>query len=73
MEQDEKKYLEDTVKDAIVPYWALLGITPDLNTIEKGKVTLLLPMKEELGTRFTDVMHGGAISSLIDGSIVILI
>jgi len=68
MDQEEKKYLENTVKDAIVPYWALLGITPDLNTIEKGKVTLFLPMKKELGTRFTDVMHGGAISSLIDAA-----
>ena len=47
MEQEEKKYLEDTVKDAIVPYWALLGIIPDLNTIEKGKVTLLLPMNNQ--------------------------
>ncbi|MDG1989792.1 MAG: PaaI family thioesterase [Dehalococcoidia bacterium] len=66
MEQNE--YLKKTVQDAIVPYWSLLGIEPELNNIEKGKVTLLLPMKKELGTRFTDVMHGGAISSLIDAA-----
>jgi uncharacterized protein (TIGR00369 family) len=65
---DQNEYLKKTVKDAIVPYWSLLGIEPELDTIEKGKITLLLPMKKDLGTRFTDVMHGGAISSLIDAA-----
>ena len=65
---DQNEYLKKTVTDAIVPYWSLLGIEPKLDNIEKGKVTLLLPMKKELGTRFTDVMHGGAISSLIDAA-----
>ena len=64
----EQDHLKKTVSEAIVPYWSLLGITPNLETIKKGKIILDLPMKKGLGTRFTEVMHGGAIASLIDAA-----
>ncbi|MQA01006.1 MAG: hotdog fold thioesterase [Dehalococcoidia bacterium] len=49
-----------------VPYWRMLGIT--VESAEAGHVRLRLPMRETLGTRRPDVMHGGAIASLIDAA-----
>lgn len=49
-----------------VPYWALLGI--ELAEAERGRAVARLPMRPELGTRRADVMHGGAIASLIDAA-----
>ena len=50
-----------------VAYWATLGIAVDA-VHEAGHVTLSLPMRSDLGTRRADVMHGGAIASLIDAA-----
>ena len=55
------------VHDGAVVYWKTLGITIDV-VHEPGRVTLSLPMRPELGTRRADVMHGGAIASLIDAA-----
>ena len=49
-----------------VAYWTTLGIVVD--AAERGKVRLRLPMRAALGTRRPDVMHGGAIASLIDAA-----
>ncbi len=49
-----------------IPYWGLLGI--ELVDAERGSVTLRLPMRHELATRRADVMHGGALASLIDAA-----
>lgn len=49
-----------------IPYWSLLGI--ELVDAERGHVTLRLPMREALATRRPDVMHGGAIASLVDAA-----
>jgi uncharacterized protein (TIGR00369 family) len=50
-----------------VAYWTFLGIVVDRTDVP-GEVTLRLPMKTELGTRRAEVMHGGAVASLIDAS-----
>ena len=55
------------VRDSTVAYWRSLGIAIDV-VHEPGRVTLSLPMRPELGTRRADVMHGGAIASLIDAA-----
>jgi uncharacterized protein (TIGR00369 family) len=49
-----------------VAYWQTLGITVD--QAERGHVHLRLAMREALGTRRPEVMHGGAIASLIDAA-----
>lgn len=49
-----------------VAYWQTLGIS--VESVEVGHVLLRLPMSPALGTRRTDVMHGGAIASLIDAT-----
>ena len=49
-----------------VAYWQTLGIS--VESVEVGHVLLGLPMSPALGTRRTDVMHGGAIASLIDAT-----
>lgn len=48
-----------------VAYWTFLGIVVDRTDVP-GEVTLRLPMQPALGTRRPEVMHGGAIASLID-------
>lgn len=50
-----------------VAYWATLGIVVDAIP-EAGRVTLSLPMRPALGTRRAEVMHGGAVASLIDAA-----
>ena len=49
-----------------VAYWQTLGIT--VESAEVGAVRLRLPMSPALGTRRPEVMHGGAIASLIDAA-----
>jgi uncharacterized protein (TIGR00369 family) len=51
---------------ARVAYWQTLGIT--IESAEVGLVLLRLPMSPALGTRRPDVMHGGALASLIDAA-----
>ena len=55
------------LNDTSVVYWKTLGITVDA-VHESGRVTLSLSMRPDLGTRRADVMHGGAIASLIDAA-----
>jgi uncharacterized protein (TIGR00369 family) len=49
-----------------VPYWVMLGIR--VEQADRGRVTLRLPMQPSLGTRRAEVMHGGAIASLVDAA-----
>ncbi len=49
-----------------VAYWQTLGIT--VESAEVGHVSLRLPITPALGTRRPEVMHGGAIASLIDAA-----
>ena len=56
----------DLVDAGGVPYWGTLGIT--VESAEEGHVRLRLAMRPELGTRRAEVMHGGAIGSLIDAA-----
>lgn len=50
-----------------VPYWVSLGITVE-DAPAPGHLFLRLPMRDALGTRRPEVMHGGAIASLIDAA-----
>lgn len=49
-----------------VAYWGTLGIT--VEDADTGRVRLRLAMRPALGTRRAEVMHGGAIASLIDAA-----
>lgn len=55
------------INDGAVAYWATLGIVVD-RVDAAGRVVLSLPMRPALGTRRPEVMHGGAIASLIDAA-----
>lgn len=59
--------LRARIDDGSVAYWATLGIAVD-GVDAAGRVRLSLPMRPALGTRRPDVMHGGAIASLIDAA-----
>lgn len=61
----DDRLLELIAADEIA-YWRTLGIT--VEAAEVGKVRLRLTMRDALGTRRPDVMHGGAIASLIDAA-----
>ncbi|MEX2372814.1 MAG: PaaI family thioesterase [Dehalococcoidia bacterium] len=50
-----------------VPYWVSLGIEVD-HAPAPGHVFLRLAMREGLGTRRHEIMHGGAVASLIDAA-----
>ncbi len=67
-EAAERERLLGLVRAASVPFWDHVGITAEEESAEVGHVRLNMPMRPELGTRFTDVMHGGAISTLIDAA-----
>ncbi|HCU99565.1 MAG: thioesterase [Dehalococcoidia bacterium] len=58
--------MENLVAADGIPYWSVLGI--ELVDVQKGKVVLRLPMRPELATRRPDLMHGGAIASLVDAA-----
>ncbi len=64
---DHLDHLLARVDDGSVAYWTTLGIVVDA-VQDVGRVTLSLPMRAEIGTRRPDVMHGGAIASLIDAA-----
>ena len=59
--------LRARIDDGSVAFWSTLGILVD-GVDAVGEVRLSLPMRPELGTRRADVMHGGAIASLIDAA-----
>lgn len=59
--------LIERVDAGAVAYWSTLGILVD-DAEAPGRVTLRLPMRDALGTRRPEVMHGGAIASLIDAA-----
>jgi uncharacterized protein (TIGR00369 family) len=48
------------------PYWQLLGIT--IEQFEPGNVVLKMPVKDEL-MNSSQIMHGGAVVSLLDSII----
>lgn len=49
-----------------IAYWKTLGIA--VVDVEQGHVRLRLEMRPGLGTRRAEVMHGGAVASLIDAA-----
>jgi len=63
MTNDATVRLLDLIDASGVPYWVELGISVD--SAEEGHVRLRLPMREGLGTRRPEVMHGGAIGALL--------
>lgn len=58
--------LLELVEAGGIAYWNTLGLTID--SVEVGIVRLRLPIRPMLGTRRPEIMHGGAISSLIDAA-----
>ena len=58
--------IEALVAATEIRYWGLLGI--ELVEAERGRVTLRLAMRPQLATRRPDVMHGGALASLVDAA-----
>ena len=63
---DDTDRLLALIDAGAVAYWSTLGIT--VEQVAPGAVTLRLQMRDELGTRRPDVMHGGAIASLVDAA-----
>ena len=61
----EERLLE-LIDAAGIAYWRTLGIV--VESAEEGHVRLRLPMRAELGTRRAELMHGGAIASLVDAA-----
>ncbi len=55
------------VESRPVPFWQTLGIEV-VRIDEPGHAVLRLPMRPPLGTRRADVLHGGAIATLIDAA-----
>ncbi len=62
----ERERLLALIDAGSIAYWTTLGIT--IEEVTLGAVTLRLAMRDELGTRRPDVMHGGAIASLVDAA-----
>tara|TARA_B110000438_G_scaffold42849_1_gene42744 strand:+ start:12025 stop:12456 length:432 start_codon:yes stop_codon:yes gene_type:complete len=59
--------LKSRLESDTVAYWQLLGI--EIHEVYSvGDVSLVVDMREQLATRLPDIMHGGAISSLIDSA-----
>ncbi len=59
--------LKQRLERDTVAYWDLLGI--QIVAVHRaGEVELSLEMRPELETRIPGIMHGGAISSLIDSA-----
>ena len=59
--------LLELIAPQTVAFWGTLGITVEA-AHDVGHVSLGLKMRPELGTRRPEVMHGGAISTLIDSA-----
>jgi len=49
-----------------IAYWSLLGI--EVENAVQNDIRLGLSMRPELGTRLPEIIHGGAIGSLIDAA-----
>ena len=62
----ERERLLTLIDAGSVAYWTTLGIT--VEEVAVGAVTLRLSMRDELGTRRAEVMHGGALASLVDAA-----
>lgn len=57
-----------SVDAAVTPFWQHLGIR-FVEAAEVGRATVVMPMRPEFGTVGRhDVIHGGAIASLIDAA-----
>lgn len=65
-QEGDPALLERIAADA-VPYWVSLGIRVD-RAVAPGHVFLRLDMRDTLGTRRPEIMHGGAIASLVDAA-----
>ena len=63
----DKYQLKERLESDTVAYWDLLGIQI-IAVHRSGDVELSLEMRPELETRIPGIMHGGAISSLIDSA-----
>ncbi len=59
--------LKARVEARPVPFWDTLGIEV-VRIDEPGHAILRLPMRPALGTRRAEVLHGGAIATLIDAA-----
>lgn len=59
--------LRARVESRPVPFWDTLGIEV-VRVDEPGHAVLRLVMRPPLGTRRADVLHGGAIATLIDAA-----
>ncbi|MBM4411523.1 MAG: PaaI family thioesterase [Chloroflexi bacterium] len=59
--------LKARVEARPVPFWDTLGIKV-VRIDEPGHAILRLPMRPALGTRRAEVLHGGAIATLIDAA-----
>ena len=59
--------LLELIAPQTVAFWGTLGVTVEA-AHDVGHVSLGLKMRPELGTRRPEVMHGGAISTLIDSA-----
>lgn len=62
----DRERLLELIDAGSVAYWRTLGIT--VEDVAPGAVTLRLAMRDDLGTRRPEVMHGGAIASLVDAA-----
>ena len=63
--ENDQTMAERVTADA-VQFWAHLGI--ELVEAAQGRAVVRIAMRPELGTRRHDVMHGGAIATLIDAA-----
>ncbi|MBG93616.1 MAG: hypothetical protein CL792_06520 [Chloroflexi bacterium] len=65
-----KENIDSKLLDLIAPesiaYWSLLGI--EVESAVQDDIKLGLSMRPELGTRLPEIIHGGAIGSLIDAA-----
>ncbi|MDQ0269670.1 PaaI family thioesterase [Cytobacillus purgationiresistens] len=65
---DYLQWLTNEFEDS--PFWKLLGITMD--RLEPGEAVIKMPVKESL-LNSNQVMHGGAIASILDSIIGVVI
>ena len=65
-----EKNIDSKLLNLIAPesiaYWNLLGI--EVENAVQNDIRLGLSMRPELGTRLPEIIHGGAIGSLIDAA-----
>lgn len=62
--EDYLQWLKDEFEESA--YWKLMGIT--FKQLEQGEVVIKMPVKKQL-MNSNNVLHGGAISSLLDSVI----